>query len=302
MKTFITNSLSFLVLFFSISTNKLNAQCTTVTDYATLASCFSSGNTAITVVANITLTGNITLQNNVNYNLTINENFDIFKGLILNYTGGNGNTTITYIGTAGNTIINNNNGSGFTVVGLNAASSFKTYLFGPVLTVDLNDFKINKKSTENLLSWRTTKNKNIDKFVVEKSSNGINFIQIGNVKPDINELNEYSFADNTPLSINYYRLMILEKDGRTSYSKVLTASSNGSSKNLKVYPNPIGSDGYLYLETVNDIQNVSIINTLGQVVLTSNTSKINISQLTKGFYNVIVKSNNETMIEKFLKQ
>ena len=78
--------------------------------------------------------------------------------------------------------------------------------------------------------------------------------------------------------------------------------SNGSSKDLKVYPNPIAAGSYLNIETTKDIQNVVITNTFGQVVLTSNVSKIDVAHLAKGFYNIAVKTNDETMVEKFLKQ
>ncbi len=299
MKTLITMTLTFLVLSLSTSTINLNAQCTSVTDYTTLQGCFINSVPNITIVATINLTGNIQLVSGVTYNIYFNTGTDIIRNGNF-YVDINNNAQIVYIGTPN--VVINNHGSSNTLVGLNGVNTFITFINGAVLSIELNDFKISKKSTTNVLSWTTTSNKNIDKFIIEKSRNGKEFIQIGSVKADINDLNDYSFSDNTPLSINYYRLHILEKDGQSSYSKVLTAMSNGSSKDLKVYPNPIAAGSYLNIETTKDIQNVVITNTFGQVVLTSNVSKIDVAHLAKGFYNIAVKTNDETMVEKFLKQ
>ncbi len=305
MKRIITTLFSVWALFCSTFIVKLHAQCTNVTDYTALKSCFASvlpnSTKSITINAVINLTGDITLISGVTYNILINSGADIIRNGNV-YIDGSGTAQIVYIGPSGNVVINNY-GSVNTLVGLNAATSFKAFIDnGAVLAIELNDFKINKKSTANLLSWTTTAQKNIDNFIIEKSRNGKDFTDIGSIKADINDLNAYSFSDNTPLSINYYRLRIVEKDGQTSYSKVLTAVSNGSSKDFKVYPNPIAAGSYLNLETTYDIQNVVITNTLGQVVLTSNLSKIDVAHLAKGFYTIAVKTNDETMVEKFLKQ
>ena len=55
-------------------------------------------------------------------------------------------------------------------------------------------------------------------------------------------------------------------------------------------------------ETDGAFQQVLISNALGQVVLTADSSQINTSALSSGIYYVTVKTNTETMTQKFLKQ
>ncbi|HTS43870.1 MAG TPA: T9SS type A sorting domain-containing protein [Puia sp.] len=99
------------------------------------------------------------------------------------------------------------------------------------------------------LSWQTTVEINSDHFSIERSADEGNWESIGTVAAkgysDIQVT--YSFVDQSPLvGANYYRLKMVDKDGRYKYSDIVGvrgAASNG----ISVYPNP-----------VSDIVNVSI--------------------------------------------
>ena len=78
-----------------------------------------------------------------------------------------------------------------------------------------------------------------------------------------------------------------------------------SQSSLFVYPNPVND--VLNLRCVGEIFRIDIFDMLGnhQIALTSNTSNVNVSQLSKGSYLIYVKSKNENSIveykTKFLK-
>jgi hypothetical protein len=61
---------------------------------------------------------------------------------------------------------------------------------------------------------------------------------------------------------------------------------------IYIYPNP--AQDIFYVQSPNPINEVMIINNLGQIVATySETSIINIDQLANGVYQIIIKTNKE---------
>ncbi|WP_169311976.1 InlB B-repeat-containing protein [Pseudopedobacter saltans] len=92
------------------------------------------------------------------------------------------------------------------------------------------------------LTWTTTNEINTDKFLVERSLDGVNFKVIGSVKSNnVSGIQRYSFIDeNAPVNTCYYRLQQLDQDGKCTYSRVL-AFTNETAYKLSVYPNPAGN-------------------------------------------------------------
>lgn len=295
MPAFVCGIAAFVFLFVS---SNLQAQCTNVTTYANLESCFSSGTLAITITSNITLTGNITLVNNTSYTLFTNGSDIIRNGFA--FSGGNGNTDIGVIinGGATKTITGNNSGA-YTMNNLNTAYSMLSML--GVLPIEFKGFKVTQNGTRHLLVWETISEKNTTAFDIESAVDGIHFSSIGTVKANGLGSN-YTFSQNTNEERTYYRLKMTDLDGSVTYSTIVSAVANKQLGKLKVYPNPVGADGALTVETGGAFQNIFISNALGQVVLTANTAQINTSALSSGLYYLTVKTDTETMTQKFLKQ
>ncbi len=83
-----------------------------------------------------------------------------------------------------------------------------------------------------MLSWSTASEENNALFVVEKSSDGVEFINIGSVEGAGNsaELREYTYLDIMATGErNYYRLKQVDADGGFSYSDVILV--------VQAYPN-----------------------------------------------------------------
>ena len=140
------------------------------------------------------------------------------------------------------------------------------------------------KSTKkgNDLTWTTANEVQTNHFDIEKSSDGKNFATIGIVKSQNRPMNDYSFTDaeNTG-GVVYYRLKQVDADGQYRYSKII--SLRPALATIKVYPNP--ASYFIKIETDEVIEQVEILNALGQVVKTvSYTHTIPIAPLSNGVY------------------
>ena len=91
----------------------------------------------------------------------------------------------------------------------------------------------------------------------------------------------------------YYRLEIVDIDGKTSYSDIRSIDLNAENDALKLAPNP-GHD-IVYVSSKN-IQKITVLDASGRIVLTKevpglNTTKIDVSGFSSGLYLVNVVDN-----------
>lgn len=93
------------------------------------------------------------------------------------------------------------------------------------------------------LTWTVLNEKNMQSYVVEKSTNGRNFSVAGTVsaKAGSNANSVYSLFDATPaLGANYYRIKMVNMDGSFTYTTVaeINISHNGIML-MTISPNPV---------------------------------------------------------------
>lgn len=96
------------------------------------------------------------------------------------------------------------------------------------------------------LKWATTMEKNFQKFVVQRSSDGMDFEDLGEVAGkgfNIHDVeSKYFFSDKNPLTgFNYYRLKAVDLDGRYEYFPVRAVKVTAA-KSVAVYPNPASGE------------------------------------------------------------
>jgi hypothetical protein len=190
-----------------------------------------------------------------------------------------------------------------------------------LLPVSITSFTGAKKATVNELSWVTANEVNNAGFTLQRSVDGRNFPKIGFVATKAANGNSngnisYSFTDVAPIAgTNYYRLQQQDKDGKTSYSAVVTlqGSRNGALALQVVYPNPVES----LLNTVitspkNDRITLVVMDLAGKVLLQNNQQlvagdnnlQLQVGNLTSGTYLVkaICADGCETMVKQFIKK
>ncbi len=184
-----------------------------------------------------------------------------------------------------------------------------------VLPITLSSFDVRKNNEkQNQLSWTTESEKNASLFEIEKSVDGKSWIIIGTVNAvGITARREnYSFIDKNPTAKNYYRLKMIDRDGSSEYSKVVSVS-NRISTILNLYPNPVKEQLSFNIEGGNiNEANIQVINICGQVVLVSKNTigrnatpiSLDTNELQAGVYFIRITDENSNMVaqEKFLKQ
>ncbi|MGC4100369.1 LamG-like jellyroll fold domain-containing protein [Ferruginibacter sp.] len=184
------------------------------------------------------------------------------------------------------------------------------YILGTAGTLPLHllSFSAYKQGNSALLQWQTTDEINTSHFETERSFDGIVFEKIGSITAAGNStVHNYSFTDNTPAKgINYYRLKLLDKDGRYTYSAVAKVVFNNSDVELNVYPNP--AEKIITLQYASDQKTVTltIFDQLGRAVLVKKLTNQNllqedISKLGKGIYTIQLTDGTRQSRIKFVK-
>ena len=87
------------------------------------------------------------------------------------------------------------------------------------------------------LNWSAETDVNHDHFEVEKSSSIYSFVSIGWITGGNSP---YSLIDASPfIGNNYYRIKQVDKNGKTTYSKVINIVYDPSVFMMTIYPNPV---------------------------------------------------------------
>jgi len=182
------------------------------------------------------------------------------------------------------------------------------------LPLDILNFEANKNGNKNIISWSTFKEINIEKFIIEKSFDGIEFRKIEDVNPNkfTNEINNYNVIDNSPYKLSYYRLKAIDLDGKFTLSKkvsVIRESETGFDLS-SIYPNPANNNISINY-TIDQKKDLSlyIYSMTGRLMKMrkfksnagNNTLNENIKMLPDGEYILKLVNNNEVDILKFIK-
>jgi hypothetical protein len=122
----------------------------------------------------------------------------------------------------------------------NATLYFLSIQAASTLPINLFNFSGILVRNSNVLNWAAANSINTNLFEVESRTENSGFVKIGSVTAKNNNLqNNYSFVhSNPPPGVNYYRLKIIDKDGKYNWSNVITLKRNISSFVNHVYPNP----------------------------------------------------------------
>ena len=156
------------------------------------------------------------------------------------------------------------------------------------LPVTLIDFSaLNKNNQYSLLTWQTSSEIDFDHFEIEHSTATTAFTSIGMVTGRSNTQGSqyYNFTDNNPIEgANYYRLKMVDKDGKYSYTRTVQLNFNMSI--ISLYPNP--AKDRVYLEnninfTNGELISIEMINPLGQHLLNEKITTRGIEQLILDF-------------------
>ncbi|MEP7277936.1 MAG: T9SS type A sorting domain-containing protein [Bacteroidota bacterium] len=181
-------------------------------------------------------------------------------------------------------------------------------LLSSLLPVKLNNFSGKEIDHQVQLNWQTLDEVNSDAFVVERSSNGTQFTTIDNV-PAAGHANIYTFTDKIPANgNNYYRLRMVDKDGKAEYSKIIVVNCAANTASLSLYPNPASSYIVINHPFAGNNEQIRLISLQGNLVLqqkinpSSFQTRIILSGLRKGLYELVWTNGKETSTNKLMIQ
>jgi len=211
-------------------------------------------------------------------------------------------------GTSGST-------SNGTVVNSVAITSFSPFTLGsfstfnplPVHLLNFDATIINKKVQ---LNWSTASEINSKNFTIEKSLDGKTWTELAvvNSQGSNESVNNYELFDENPVKgIQYYRLKQNDYNGSSNYFDKKSVYYNTIVAATRIYPNPSADIINVDVNTEDELVNITITNTMGQVVFESSqnsaaTIRIDLSSLNAGVYNVVIQTSTGVEIQKISKK
>ena len=178
--------------------------------------------------------------------------------------------------------------------------------YSNTLPLKLTDLTAINNNGKTLVSWSTATELNTSHFIIQHSTDGTSFKEIGNIKAVGKGANSYQFEDDKATTgINYYRLESFDIDGTVTFSKVISVKGSTNSYQLKLAPNPAKNQVLLNFSTPIS-GNLSIYSSIGLKVLstkieaTNGNYNLNTNALSNGVYIVVVKTETNTYTQRLL--
>jgi len=180
------------------------------------------------------------------------------------------------------------------------------------LPVTIMNFDAKRSGSVNNLSWVTSQESNASKFIVERSTDGRNFNEIGYVAAFGNSTTakNYRFVDATPnKGNNYYRLKLVNNDNSFRFSEIKNVKHLTFAE-MTVSPNPVAQNMRILIDAdksekaslfITDLAGRRVYNTSVSVNEGSNTLNIPVSTLNSGSYVVTIQLANQTLVKKINK-
>ncbi len=157
-----------------------------------------------------------------------------------------------------------------------------TFTASGALPVTLSAFSINTINKNPQLLWSTSTEINADHFSIRRSTDGINFKEIGTVAASGTSSlpKQYSFTDNKlPAAVTwlYYELATIDKDGAVELSPIKMYKNSQAVPGLiiSLSPNPVGSMGHVTLQYNADSRGTmkaTLIDMQGKIILETSLS------------------------------
>lgn len=124
------------------------------------------------------------------------------------------------------------------------------------LAVQLTSFDGLFSNGKNMLRWTTASESEMAYYAVERSTDGADFREIGQVASlNTNTVTSYAFTDNSPGGNLFYRLKMLNRDGSFSYSKTVwirSADAGSVPPPIQAFPSVFTSSLNIRLQSQKD--------------------------------------------------
>ncbi len=181
-----------------------------------------------------------------------------------------------------------------------------------VLPATLLDFSGNGYPGYNQLQWKVAQEQGLDHYELERSTDGSVYTKVATVvSQNQTAVTTYSQQDNTSLFETYYRLKLVDIDGRFTYSSVVFIRKTNTKNEFSVMGNPFGNEIVLKYKLSNSQKvYVQLFNVTGALVrkeeyaATAGTGIYTITgvqQLNSGIYLLKIESGGDRQTIRLMK-
>ncbi|MFT3911322.1 MAG: alpha-amylase family glycosyl hydrolase [Ferruginibacter sp.] len=190
---------------------------------------------------------------------------------------------------------------------------YRVYLSVSIgLPVSITSFNGRNNGKNNLLSWKVENEQDLDHYELERSINGKDFIQAGNITATGN--GNYTYTDDISSvrsTVYFYRLKSVDKDGDFKYSGIVKINVTANAGFIEVNPNPFPETLFVNIESaIKDEATIAVTDLSGRQLLKkvigiaagNNTLEIKeAANLNKGMYILTVNTSAQRQSIKIVK-
>ncbi|WP_026905331.1 LamG-like jellyroll fold domain-containing protein [Pedobacter glucosidilyticus] len=176
------------------------------------------------------------------------------------------------------------------------------------LPVSLKSFTAKAQNNSAILNWQTSSENNNSHFMVKRSTNGVNFDNLAIINTKSANGASYNYIDYQPANgINYYQLLQVDLDNKTTDLGIKTVSFKLSTSDVQLFPNPVK-------DVVNIRFNAGAYHTLeigdanGKILQSLVLNKaqqsitVDISNYVSDIYILKLKGNMDSVVKKIVKR
>ncbi len=186
----------------------------------------------------------------------------------------------------------------------------RAVITNPPLPVELTSFTGQVINGKVVLVWGTQKEKENSGFFIERSSNQLNWEDIGLVigKGTTSDPHNYDFVDQAPLGgRSYYRLRQVDNSEEISYSNIISVEIPMT--DVKISPNPASENLVIEFTAIKEgVASLNMIDAAGTIVRKEqietikglNTVQINTFSIVPGNYNLKITFDDQTFIQQVI--
>jgi len=181
-----------------------------------------------------------------------------------------------------------------------------TQYTGQALPVDIYGFTVQVQNNSTaMVRWMAVNETDVMQYDIERSTNGREYTRIGTVNATGNYIYTYADADLRP-GTYYYRLKMVDKNGSSRYTNIVTAGISVKGNFLMVHNNPAKDMLTIQSNDALKERSVELVNMSGQVVLRGTMQQgitmqsFNIQTLYSGVYVLRITNGTETQTVQVL--
>ncbi|MDO6429036.1 CARDB domain-containing protein [Flavitalea sp. BT771] len=176
---------------------------------------------------------------------------------------------------------------------------------GKALPLQLLKFTVTKQGGDAAINWETSEEVNVSRFIVQHSSSGQSFEDIGEEaatnRPGVND---YGFLHaSVGPGLHYYRLKLVDLDGKATYSEIRFIRVDAN-RQVQVFPNP--TEQFVTVAGLEPGTRVDLLSLDGKLLMqlpvTGPRMTIDLGRFAAGVYLIGIAQQDQIQYQKIIKK